>query len=146
MSDFTSDLTELLEVFESSGFSTLEISHGSTRIAFRGSVRTSRENRGSTRDLERPSGPEARDRFDAVDTSGALKSPRVGRFFQLQDAQGTPVLQQGVELSVGQVYGIIESMHLRYEIRSQKEGVVDRVLVPSGESVEFGQPLVLLQP
>ena len=51
----------------------------------------------------------------------------MGRFYQLQDAQGQPALKTGARLATGQVYGIIESMRLRYEIRSEREGIVEHV-------------------
>lgn len=154
MADYDSDLLELIRKFKESRFTLLEVSSGVQRVLLR---------RAAPQDAPLPSArPEAPQPApsqvpvpgpasappstqEPMDPAGALTSPRVGRFYQLQDAQGQSVLKAGTRLTTGQVYGIIESMHLRYEIRSDRDGIVERVLVPSGEPVEYGQPLLLLQ-
>ncbi|MBI2943876.1 MAG: acetyl-CoA carboxylase biotin carboxyl carrier protein [Candidatus Wallbacteria bacterium] len=156
MPEYTQELSQLIQAFAESGYAVLEVSEGASRVRLKRAVATTAATGPAAatravepapaRSSETPAAPaEAAAEASPVDRSWSLTSPRVGRFFQLQDAQGQPVLKNGSRIATGQVYGIIESMQLRYEIRAEREGLVDRVLVPSGEPVEFGQPLVLLQ-
>lgn len=45
----------------------------------------------------------------------------------------------------GDVLFIIESMKLMNEIQSECDGVVSQIFVKSGDGVEFGQPIMLIQ-
>ncbi|MBI3890194.1 MAG: hypothetical protein HY303_01540 [Candidatus Wallbacteria bacterium] len=164
MAEYTSDLSQLLRAFAASGFSTLEVSDTNSRVRLRRAAAATAQRQAvpPSEAASLPAASSAESRPPAASPGSAadaqaapppspvhpgwsLTSPRVGRFFQLQDAQGQPVMKPGTRIAAGQVYGIIESMQLRYEIRADREGIVDRMLVPSGEPVEFGQALVLLQ-
>jgi len=81
---------------------------------------------------EEPAGPE-------------LRSPRVGHFYPRMGRGGTPRFEPGSEISKGEVYGSIEAMHLKYELRAEESGVVAELLADEGEAVEYGQPLVSLR-
>jgi len=71
-----------------------------------------------------------------------LRSPRVGHFYpRTSQGQGP-----GTRLEAGEVYGTIEAMHLKYELRADKPGVIREFLAAEGEAVEYGQPLVALEP
>lgn len=78
---------------------------------------------------------------DPVDPRTLLKSPRVGHFFPLGGGNG---LGPGDRISAGEVYGTIEAMHLKFELRSERAGVVEEFLAAEGEAVEYGQPLLAL--
>ncbi len=143
MADYTEALTGLLETLDRSRFTQVEVVSGSTRIMARRPTRPAAPSSQTVAvpaaAVESPAGPSVYDR------SRVLESPRVGRFLERRDAQGQPLLKAGDRLARGDVYAAIESMHLEYEVRADKDGTVERVLASSGEPVEFGQPLVLLR-
>lgn len=49
-------------------------------------------------------------------------------------------------VSKGQVLCIVEAMKLMNEIESEADGRLVKALVESGASVEYGQPLFLIDP
>ena len=60
----------------------------------------------------------------------------------LQPAPGEPpFLQPGQAVEAGQLLCVIEAMKMFNEVRSDRAGTVQQVLVHSGQEVEAGQPL-----
>jgi acetyl-CoA carboxylase biotin carboxyl carrier protein len=55
-------------------------------------------------------------------------------------------MQEGDEISVGQVVGLIEAMKLFNEIKSDVAGIVVRMLVETGTLVKRQQPLLEIDP
>ena len=55
-------------------------------------------------------------------------------------------MQGGSRVKKGQVLCVIEAMKLMNEIESEVEGVIVRILVENGHSVEYGEPLFLIEP
>ncbi|HEX7868024.1 MAG TPA: acetyl-CoA carboxylase biotin carboxyl carrier protein subunit [Variovorax sp.] len=60
----------------------------------------------------------------------------------LQPAPGEPpFVQPGQAVEAGQLLCVIEAMKMFNEVRADREGAVQQVLVQSGQEVEAGQPL-----
>ena len=57
-----------------------------------------------------------------------------------------PFVEEGDQITEGQVVCIIEAMKLMNEIKAEKAGRVVKVLLENGQPVEYGQPLFLIQP
>jgi biotin carboxyl carrier protein len=55
------------------------------------------------------------------------------------------VVNEGQEVKKGQVLLILESMKMQNELKSPRDGVVGRVRVNAGESVEQRQTLLSVQ-
>ena len=68
-----------------------------------------------------------------------IRSRGVGIFRHLD-----PPFSVGDEVQAGQTVGIIESMKIPSEVRSEVDGVIAEVLVDDGAPVEFDQPLFVL--
>ncbi len=83
----------------------------------------------------------------AVDDPGLepIKSPIVGTFYRAPSPESAPYVQQGDTVRKDTVVCIIEAMKIMNEIRAEADGVIERVLVESGEPVEYGQPLFLIR-
>jgi len=75
-----------------------------------------------------------------------VTSPIVGTFYRSSSPDAEPFVQAGSRVKKGQVLCIIEAMKLMNEIESETEGVVIRMLVENGQSVEYGEPLFLIEP
>ena len=52
---------------------------------------------------------------------------------------------EGDTVRKGAVVCIIEAMKIMNDIKSDLDGKIERVLVESGEPVEYGQPLFLIR-
>jgi acetyl-CoA carboxylase biotin carboxyl carrier protein len=70
-----------------------------------------------------------------------IKSPIVGTFYEAASPGAPAFVKQGDTVAVGQVLCIVEAMKLMNEIESEAAGQIVKVLVSSGQPVEYGQPL-----
>jgi acetyl-CoA carboxylase biotin carboxyl carrier protein len=75
-----------------------------------------------------------------------IKSPMVGTFYRAPAPDARPFVEVGEKVSRGQVVCIIEAMKLMNEIESEFDGRVTEILVQNAQPVQFGQPLVLIEP
>ncbi len=74
-----------------------------------------------------------------------VTSPMVGTFYRSPSPGAAPFVNVGDTVKVGQTLCIIEAMKILNEIESDKDGVVQAVLVENGQAVEFGQPLFVIE-
>lgn len=75
-----------------------------------------------------------------------VTSPMVGTFYSAP-APGEPdFVRVGQRVNKGQTLCIIEAMKLMNEIEAEAAGVVTEILVSNGQSVEFAQVLMRLDP
>jgi oxaloacetate decarboxylase alpha subunit len=75
-----------------------------------------------------------------------VTSPMVGTFYRASAPDAKSFIQEGAHMDVGQVFCIIEAMKLMNEIKSEVSGKIVKVLVANGQAVEFGQPLLVVDP
>jgi acetyl-CoA carboxylase biotin carboxyl carrier protein len=76
----------------------------------------------------------------------AIKSPMVGTFYRSPAPDEPAFASTGDRIRVGQTVCIIEAMKLMNEIESEVVGQVMEVLVENGQPIEFGQPLMYINP
>lgn len=75
-----------------------------------------------------------------------VTSPMVGTFYR-SPAPGEPSFTDiGDRIKLGQTLCIIEAMKLMNEIEAEVSGQVVEILVQNGEPVEYGQPLMRINP
>ncbi|HBL13516.1 MAG TPA: acetyl-CoA carboxylase, biotin carboxyl carrier protein [Cyanobacteria bacterium UBA11162] len=75
-----------------------------------------------------------------------VKSPMVGTFYRSPAPDESPYVDVGDRISIGQTVCIIEAMKLMNEIEAEVSGQVIEILVKNGEPVEYGQPLMRINP
>ncbi|MGP3977350.1 acetyl-CoA carboxylase biotin carboxyl carrier protein [Streptomyces sp. 8N114] len=73
-------------------------------------------------------------------------APLVGTFYAAPAPGAPPFVQPGDHVEKGQQLGIIEAMKLMNPLEATRPGRVVEVLVGDGEPVEYGEPLVLIDP
>jgi acetyl-CoA carboxylase biotin carboxyl carrier protein len=76
----------------------------------------------------------------------AVTSPLVGTFYRSADKEAEPFVEVGHRVVNGQTLCIVEAMKLMNEIESDTNGVVVKIIVENGQSVEYGEPLFLIDP
>ncbi|HMS66327.1 MAG TPA: acetyl-CoA carboxylase biotin carboxyl carrier protein [Ignavibacteria bacterium] len=74
-----------------------------------------------------------------------VKSPMVGTFYSTPAPNADPYVNVGSNVSPGVVLCIIEAMKLMNEIESEVSGKIVKILVESGQPVEYNQPLFLIE-
>jgi oxaloacetate decarboxylase alpha subunit len=75
-----------------------------------------------------------------------VTSPMVGTFYLRSRPESSPFIKKGDAVDPGQTLCIVEAMKLMNEIQAEKKCRVVDILVEDGESVEYGQPLVIIEP
>ncbi len=73
-------------------------------------------------------------------------SPMVGTFYRAPGPDDAPFVEVGDRIRTGQTVCIIEAMKLMNEIEAEVSGQVMEILVKNGEPVEYGQPLMRINP
>ena len=73
-------------------------------------------------------------------------SPMIGTFYASSSPGDPPFVEEGDEVEVGQVIGIIEAMKIMNEITSEFDGTISRIMVRNAQAVEYGQPLFHIAP
>ncbi len=75
-----------------------------------------------------------------------VPSPMVGTFYRSPAPDEPPFVEVGDRIRTGQAVCIIEAMKLMNEIEVEVSGQVMEILVQNGQPVEFGQPLMRINP
>ncbi len=75
-----------------------------------------------------------------------ILAPMVGMFYEAPSPRDAPFVQEGDEIQAGDTVGIIEAMKIMNEIESEVGGRVARILVKNAQPVEYGQPLMVIEP
>jgi acetyl-CoA carboxylase biotin carboxyl carrier protein len=81
---------------------------------------------------------------DAVGT--VIASPSVGLFWRAPSPSSPPFVDVGARVSAGDTVGIVEVMKLMNHVVAPVAGSVTAIHVANGDMVEFGQPLVVVDP
>lgn len=83
-----------------------------------------------------------------ADTSNLeqITSPMVGTFYSAAKPESPAFANVGDTVSADTTVCIVEAMKIFNEIKAEQSGVIEKVLVSNGDSVEFGQPLFLVRP
>mgnify|MGYP001241435383 CR=1 FL=1 len=76
----------------------------------------------------------------------AIESPMVGTFYSAANPDSPPFAKVGGQVGPGTVVCLVEAMKVFNEIKSEVSGTIERILVKSGDAVEFGQKLFLVKP
>lgn len=75
-----------------------------------------------------------------------VKSPMVGTYYSAPNPQSPPFVKVGDHVGRESVICIIEAMKVFNEIPADASGKVVAILVENGDSVEFGQPILRIDP
>ncbi|MCI0547256.1 MAG: acetyl-CoA carboxylase biotin carboxyl carrier protein [Candidatus Rokubacteria bacterium] len=138
-------IRELVELASEHDLAELDVARGDTRVRI---VR------------EHPGGGAAVRMAPAVDSLASqperaieaetdlvrLEAPMVGTFYRAPSPEAAPFVNEGDRVKQGQVVCIIEAMKLMNEIEAKLAGRIAKILVDNAQPVEYGQPLLLIDP
>lgn len=150
-------IKQLIELFEQSGISEIEIKEGEE------SVRISRHSSNPVQFAAAPQqfslppqmAPAAASLAPAPVAAAAaaaapevtghqVKSPMVGTFYNSPSPGAAPFVQVGQQVKAGDVLCIVEAMKMMNQIEADKAGVVKAILLDNGQAVEFDQPMFVI--
>lgn len=163
------DLLRILQLVESSSqFAEFHLKYGDIEIDLRKHSATPGEPRGHETAPARPASapaarpaappasppaPAAAESLVAPKPAAAIpegmvviEAPMVGTFYRAPEPGAKPFVEAGQRVAPDTVVCIIEVMKLMNSIPARHAGVVTQILVSDGEAVEFGQPLMVIDP
>jgi acetyl-CoA carboxylase biotin carboxyl carrier protein len=73
-----------------------------------------------------------------------IRSPMVGTFYASPAPDKPPFVSVGQSVKAGETLGIIEAMKMFNPIEAEVSGTVLKILIESGQPVEFDQPLFVI--
>lgn len=76
---------------------------------------------------------------------GAIKSPMVGVVYMSADPNSPDYVKVGDIISEGDTVCLIEAMKTFNPVKASKGGKVTNILVATGDPVEYGEPLVIVE-
>jgi len=149
MSELTrSDIKEIMEILEKSKFTELRIETGDLKIELRragaiGSVVFPQESRNTSKpvaiETAQPAAPAAAPQSG---TGTAIPAPMLGIFYHAPKPGDPPFVKIGDVVTPETVIGIIEVMKLMNRVSAGISGVITEIVAPTGELVEYGDPLI----
>jgi len=74
-----------------------------------------------------------------------VSAPMVGTFYAAPKPGAPAFVEVGARVDVGAVLCIVEVMKLMNNIEATTAGVVTRILVDNNQTVEYGQPLLVIR-
>ncbi|MBR0558581.1 acetyl-CoA carboxylase biotin carboxyl carrier protein [Neokomagataea anthophila] len=80
-----------------------------------------------------------------ADHPGAVPSPMVGVAYLSPDPSAPAFVQEGQSVSAGQTIMLIEAMKTFNQIKAPRAGTLTKYLVESGQPVEFGEKLAIIE-
>lgn len=75
-----------------------------------------------------------------------VEAPVVGTFYRSPQPGAPPFVNEGDSVEVDQPVGIVEAMKIMNHIAAPVAGRVAKIAATDGEVVEYGQPLLWLEP
>jgi acetyl-CoA carboxylase biotin carboxyl carrier protein len=70
-----------------------------------------------------------------------INAPLTGTFYRRPSPDDPPYVEEGEEIGPGKVLCIIESMKVFNEVRTEKKGIVRRILIEDEDPVMINQPM-----
>ena len=81
----------------------------------------------------------------AIDLTNALKSPMVGVVYLKADPKSNPFVAEGQQIKKGDTLCLIEAMKTFNPVKATKDGTIKKILVTDSQTVEYDQPLFILE-
>ncbi len=75
-----------------------------------------------------------------------IRSPMVGTFYTSADPDSAAFVAVGSDVTPDTVVCLVEAMKVFNEIKAEVTGRITKILVTSGQAVEFDQPLFAIKP
>jgi len=85
---------------------------------------------------------------EVKDTAGLVPivSPMVGTVYLAPNPESPVYVQNGAAIGPESTVCLIEAMKVFSEIKAETSGTIERILVTSGQAVQYGQQLFLVRP
>lgn len=127
------------------GLSSVDVEQRGTKIRLRSSVKDAKPGFAGPAPIM-PVAHQQIEQDTETEDGEFITAPMIGTYYAAA-GPGEPVfVEAGDAIEAGQTIGIIEAMKIMNEIAADRSGVVIEVLVRNAQAVEYGQPLLRIEP
>ncbi|MCP4846359.1 MAG: acetyl-CoA carboxylase biotin carboxyl carrier protein [Verrucomicrobiaceae bacterium] len=88
--------------------------------------------------------PEPAPEAIVAEETNEITAPMVGTFYKASSPDSDPFVKVGDAVDEDTTVCIIEAMKVMNEIKAEKSGVIQRILIDDASSVQFGQGLFII--
>ena len=139
----TAEIRALAEILAETGLTEIEVSHGDSRVRVaRSPTIAAAAPVAAPASVAAVAAPAV---LDPAEHPGAVTSPMVGIAYLSAEPGMAPFVTPGQAVAVGQTLLLIEAMKTFNQIKAARAGTVTRILVTSGQPVEYGEALVVVE-
>ena len=142
------ELRELIEFMKAEEITELEVERADVKVRLKRGVHHGPPASPPSPFAVHPASPVSTPPPRVPSASGlvTLTSPIVGVFYRAPSPDAESYIEVGQPVKKGQILCVIEAMKLMNEIEAEADGRVIEILVENAHSVEYGQPLFLIEP
>nr|BET44489.1 MAG: acetyl-CoA carboxylase biotin carboxyl carrier protein [Candidatus Aschnera chinzeii] len=156
----TRKIKKLIEIFEKSTISELEISNGDESIRINRymphnietrennsinslsyKIETNNTSTQATSTLLNKKNEEQNNNKN----NHTIFSPMVGTFYRSPNPKTKPFVEIGQKVKPGDPLCIVEAMKMMNQIEADTSGIIKSILLKNGDSVEFNEPLMIIE-
>lgn len=144
-------IKKLIELVEESGISELEITEGEESVRINRYSAAPQQPIYAQAPAPAPAAAPAASVVDvepvapAAPAGHTVRSPMVGTFYRSSSPDAPSFVEEGTVVNKGDTLCIIEAMKMMNQIEADKAGKVTQVLIEDGQSVEFDEPLFIIE-
>jgi len=144
-------IRQIMELMASCHVCELEYEAGDVRLKLRrdgaGPPVAGKASQAALSDVQVVSEAPSAEEGEAAEPDAAIvKSPIVGTFYRAPAPGAEPFVSTGDYVTVGKTLCIVEAMKVMNEIESDFDGKVMKILMEDAQPVEYGQPLMWIEP
>ena len=139
------EIEVLIKLFESSSLSELSLAREKTKLVLKrelNTLATVTSTATSPSAAPEPTSPPT----PTLATDYTVTSPLVGTFYRRPSPEEPSYVEIGTRVKAGDTLCIVEAMKVMNEIKAERAGTVTEILVEDAHIVEYGQPLIVLDP
>lgn len=130
----TKEIKQLIEILETSQLNELSYKEEGFEISLKKASEVLMRNQTVSNQIEKVE----------KNSNKTILSPLVGVYYSKPNPDESDFVKVGDQIQVGDVVCIIEAMKVMNEIRSDKSGTVEEILVSDGDAVSFNQQLLVI--
>jgi acetyl-CoA carboxylase biotin carboxyl carrier protein len=139
---------KLMDLLQESGMAEIEIKEGeeSVRISrFGDATQVAHQQFVAQTPVAAPTITTPAEEISTPVSVNGITSPMVGTFYSKPSPDAKAFISVGQKVNIGDTICIVEAMKIMNKIEADKSGIVKEICLGDGDSVEFGQNLVIVE-
>ena len=139
-------INELNDILKKNNLSEIEVKDGKRSIRISKGI--SRVNYNETNKTDANNVAETEKKIELkteYNKKNCIKAPMLGTLYHASSPNAKPFVKVGTKIKEGDVIFIIEAMKTMNQVKSDRNGIVKKVLVENGMPVEYDQDLLIIE-